>query len=143
MESERPVGARRALALINKQTSKSLLVSGLWDVLIKDIPVTIKQLVKYFTAQTQTTSPFTSNVFITQPLFTEHYSHYVVYWPEGSVSSINASKVQPDKVAVGQECQLTIGKNKKHNGIVVARGKENIHKCYTILYFNVYFRHTN
>ena len=33
--------------------------------------------------------------------------------------------MQPDKVAIGQECQLTMGKNKKHNGIVVARGKEN------------------
>ena len=37
MERERPVGARWALALINKQTSKSLLVCGLWDVVVKDI----------------------------------------------------------------------------------------------------------
>ena len=46
MESERPVGARRVLALINEQTGKLLLVSGLWDVLVKDILVTTKQLVK-------------------------------------------------------------------------------------------------
>ena len=56
-----------------------------------------------------------------------------MYWPEGSVSSINASKVQPDNVAIGQECQLTMGENKKHIGIVVARGKENIQMLYNFI----------
>ena len=63
-------------------------------------------------------------MLITQLHLTECYTHYIIYWPKGSVSSISASKAKPEKVAIGEKCEVTIGK-KKYTGTVVARGKAN------------------
>ena len=59
------------------------------------------------------------NVLILCNFLLECYSHYVIYWPEGSVSSISATKVKPEKVAIGEKCE--VGK-RKYIDTVVARG---------------------
>ena len=55
---------------------------------------------------------------------TEAFSHLLVYWPEEeSVTAASTSAVTfvNDSGSVGSECEVTV-KNKKHTGIIAAKG---------------------
>ena len=50
-------------------------------------------------------------------------AYFLIYWPEElAVTAVESKKVKASNLAVGEECQVQLGKNREYDGRIAAWG---------------------